>query len=109
MGMKVRWLVVVLMVSGTIGCTRSFTINQTENGRCEFRGDATPKEIVAACGIPDGLRWLPKTGRLLRLEMCSAPAYLYGPSAVAFGCEGHPAMILSADDGERSRKNWTAC
>ena len=99
MGMKTQCLVVVLAVVVTIGCSRSFIIYETENGRCEIRGKATAEEIVATCGIPDGLHWQARTGSLFSWEMCSAPVYLYGPAAIAFGCDGHPAMILSSDDG----------
>lgn len=97
--MTARCLVVALTVVVAIGCTRTFIIFESENGRCEIHGAATADEVIATCGIPDGLRWQAKTGRLFSLEMCSAPAYVYGPAVITFGCDGHPVGLLSSDHG----------
>jgi hypothetical protein len=92
-----RLLIVILAVIAT-GCSRTWTIYQSEHGRCTVRDDFTPEQVVEACGIPDGMRWYPKYGRLLSLNICSAPAYVYGPAAIVFDCDRQAAQLTIPEE-----------
>jgi hypothetical protein len=93
-----RPLLIVVIAMIATGCSRTWIINQSEHGRCTIHDDFTPEQVVEACGIPDGMRWYPKYGRLLSLDICSAPAYVYGPAAIVFDCDGQAAQLTIPEE-----------
>jgi hypothetical protein len=93
-----RRLLMLAVVIIATGCSRTWILEQSEHGRCTVHDDFTPEQVVEACGIPDGMRWYPKYGRLLSLDICSAPAYVYGPAAIVFDCDGHAAQLTIPEE-----------
>lgn len=84
------------------GCESGYRLEV--NGQpCVVRRGATPDEVAAACGPPDGFRYQPKVVQgLLSFEVCSAPVYVYDNTSVAFGCDRAVGWVNvggAADEG----------
>jgi hypothetical protein len=53
--------------------------------------------VLAACGLPNGLKDQPKIGggSWFSFQLCSAPAYIYEKEAVLFGCDGTVDSVIT--------------
>jgi hypothetical protein len=75
-------------------------VNRSDGEVCEVERGWSEEQLLSACGTPSGLRYQPEVIEgLFRPKLCSAPAYVYHASIVAFGC-AHTVSFVRTDDWE---------
>ena len=94
------WIVLLCLL--TAGCSKPVVLDGEGSKRCTVSTNMNAADVLAACGLPTSMRYQPKiVGRWYVAELCSAPAYVYGSNAVAFGCDETVAYVQDLSHSDR--------